>query len=370
MKIALVTKNYLPHIGGVEFYVKRMVDSMLEKGIEAAVLTTDMDTPSSGRKSEAHYFKTDVEFMRNPLSFGMIRHLRKNHYDILHLHSVWFLPCLAAVLFRKKARIISTIHGVYPDTSSPLLRFFLSLYKPLVGYILRKSEKVLVYSGLEKAKLQKHFQVPDEKIDILPMAIHVEDDSCEAKEKVILFTGRIIPDKNPDLLLKAAARFDPQLKDYTLAFVGPVETQYKQSLQKLASSLKVKNDILFTGQLDPSVPAEKKQLLYHYRSAAAFVSLGSWEGQPTRLMEAMQFRVPVVAFASGGTADFVTDNQNGVLLDKLDETALASRLNNILTDPTHASSLGSEARKTIERDYNWDKIFQKIITIYQHGLNT
>jgi glycosyltransferase involved in cell wall biosynthesis len=366
MKIAIVAHNYLPHIGGVEFYVKRLSDSLTESGTGAVVLTTDMDTPEAGRKPEARYFKTTVQLMRNPLSLEMIRHLRKNEYDILHLHSVWFLPCLAAVFFRKKARIISTIHGVYPDSSSALLRTFLGLYKPLVGYILRKSEKVLVYSRIEKEKLQKHFHVPDEKIGILPMAIHVEEDTVHPKSKVILFTGRIIPDKNPDLLIKAAALLDAKFSEYSLTFVGPVDEAYKQFLVTLAGGLNLKNKLVFTGQLDPSVPSEKNQLLQHYRTASAFVSVGSWEGQPTRLMEAMQFRVPVIAYASGGTADFVTDNKNGCVIDVLDEKLLADKLEMILSDDTLAAELGSEARKTVVNDYNWKMIFEKIDAIY-HG---
>ena len=118
MKIAQITHNYLPHIGGVEFYVKRIVDSLEQKGISAEVLTTNMDTSDTGRKTEALYFRTSFAFMRNPFSFDFIKHLKKNNYDILHLHSVWFLHSLLAVYFSKKARIIATIHGVYPDNAS------------------------------------------------------------------------------------------------------------------------------------------------------------------------------------------------------------------------------------------------------------
>ena len=58
MKIALVTHNYLPHIGGLEFYVKRLADSLSAHGISVDVLSTDMGTSDAGRKPEAKYFKT------------------------------------------------------------------------------------------------------------------------------------------------------------------------------------------------------------------------------------------------------------------------------------------------------------------------
>jgi len=369
MKIAQVAHNYLPHIGGIEFYVKRLVDSLNEKGATTEVLTTDMGTSDEGRKPEARYFKTSFSFMRNPLPLDLIKHLKRNQYDILHLHSIWFLPCLIAVLYRGQARVITTIHGVYPDSSSFLLRIFLSFYKPFVSYILRNSERVLVYSNIERNKLQEHFNVSSGKIVVLPMAIHIENSPDQEKEPIILFTGRIIPDKNPDLLIKAAAKLDGRFKGYTLVFVGPVEENYRQSLLQLSQNLKLKNEIIFTGQLDPSVPEEKMRLMDHYRKASVFVSLGSWEGQPTRLMEAMQFRVPVIAYASGGTADFVTDNKNGCVIGALDDSILAAKMESILSDKARARELGNEARQTIEQDYNWDKIFEKIFAIYSHELH-
>ena len=61
MKIAQITHKYLPHIGGLEFYVKRVADSTLNKGIDTVVLTTNSATPEIGRKPEALYFKTSFE---------------------------------------------------------------------------------------------------------------------------------------------------------------------------------------------------------------------------------------------------------------------------------------------------------------------
>jgi glycosyltransferase involved in cell wall biosynthesis len=365
MKIAQVSHNYLPHIGGIELYIKRLIDSLTKKGIQAEVLTTNMSTPETGRKTEAKYFKTSFAFMRNPFSLAFIKHLKKNNYDILHIHSVWFLHCIIAVYFRKNARIIATIHGVYPDDASLKLKFFLSLYKPFVKYILKRSEKVFVYSAIEEKKLQKIFNVSSEKIVVLPMAINIEKYEDQSKEQVILFTGRIIPDKNPELLIKAAALLNLKFKDFKLVFVGSIEERYKQELIDLSKRLEVKNEIKFVGQLDPSVEQEKKELMRHYMTASVFVSLGSWEGQPTRLMEAMQFETPVIAFASGGTADFVADNKNGLVIDKLEEALLVEKLEKLLSDEDLATKLGEKARKTILQGYNWDNTFEKILAVYK-----
>ncbi len=364
MKTAQITHIYLPHIGGLEFYVKRLADSLNQEGTSTDVLTTDMNTALEGRKVEAKYFPASFQYMRNPFSIEFIKYLKKHDYDILHLHSVWFLHCFLAVYFRKKARVVSTIHGVYPDDSNFKIKLFLRLYKPFIKYVLNKSEVIFVYSAIEQEKLKKIFKVLPEKIKIVPMAIEIEAYQDQPKEKMILFTGRIIPDKNPELLIKAAALLTAKFMNYRLAFVGLITETYKQELIELSIKLKVKNKIDFVGPFDPSIESQKNELMDHYKKASVFVSLGSWEGQPTRLMEAMQFKSPVIAFAAGGTADFVKDNVNGIIIRELNENLLAEKLELILSDDALSKKLGEEARKTIINEYSWDKTFEKIRKVY------
>jgi len=364
MKTAQITHIYLPHIGGLEFYVKRLADSLNQDGTPTEVLTTDMNTQSEGRKPEAKYFSATFQYMRNPFSIGFIKYLKKHDYDILHLHSVWFLHCLLAVYFRKKAKVVSTIHGVYPDDSNLKIKLFLRLYKPFIKYVLNKSDVIFVYSVIEQEKLRKIFNIRPEKIKIVPMAIEIESYQDQPKEKMILFTGRIIPDKNPELLIKAVALMDTKFNDYRVAFVGLITETYKQELIELSGKLKVRNKVDFVGPFDPSIENQKSELMHYYKKASAFVSLGSWEGQPTRLMEAMQFKTPVIAFAAGGTADFVNDNVNGVIIRELNENLLAEKLELILSDAAFSKKLGEEARKTIINEYSWDKTFEKIRKVY------
>jgi glycosyltransferase involved in cell wall biosynthesis len=364
LKIAQVCHHYLPHLGGIEFYIKRLVDHLATAGISSQVLTTDFKTPENGRRAGVMYFKTSLAFMRNPFSLDLIRHLRKNRYDVLHLHSVWFLPCLLAAVFGKNARIIVTMHGVYPDKADWKLKLVLNLYKPFAGFVLKKSDVVIVLSENEKEKLKRIFKVPSAKIAVINNGINIEPYAEQKKEQVILFTGRVIADKNPDVLIKAVARLDERWKDFKLVFVGPASNGYKKTLIRLSQSLGVPNEIQFVDQLDQSIPGDKKEFMGWYQRAAVFVSLGSWEGLPTRLMEAMQFKTPVIAFASGGTTALVTDGTNGFVIGTPDAAQLADRLERILSDETMARELGEAARTTIERGFDWSEKFKEILRTY------
>lgn len=364
-RIALVCQNYLPHIGGVETYVNRIVHSLEQKGQSSTVLTTDMNTPLNGRKKEAIYFKSSVSFMRNPFSMKMLNHLRKTEYDLIHLHSVWFLPSLLATLFRKNAKLLATVHGVYPDDSSRLLRTFLRIYKPIVQYVLDKSEIVSVYSKIEKDKLMRHFKINSDKITLIPMSINIIDPDQTPKKPFILFTGRIIPDKNPDVLIRALQYLDDRLKHFEVVFVGSIKPEYQKQLLQIKKGLKIVNPIRFEGTFDPTIELERTKLMSYYKEATIYASLGSWEGQPTRILEAMQFETPVIAYAAGGTEDMIRDNQNGLILKDLDPQTLGTRLNTVLANNQLLTQLGKAARKSIVANHNWEIAFQKIETLYE-----
>jgi glycosyltransferase involved in cell wall biosynthesis len=365
MKVAQVSHVYLPHLGGIELYIKRLIQDLKKSNNEVKVITTNLDTPLKNREEEAIYFPITFSISRNPFSFGIIPYFKKNYFDVIHLHSIWFLPCFEAVLFKKNSKIITTIHGVYPDNASVILKFVLNLYKPFAKYIINKSKKVITLSNSEKEKLIKIFKVKKEKIVVIPNGIRLEKYHKRPKEEIILFTGRIIPDKNPEVLIKSAKYIQSKIKNFKIIFIGPIEENYKKELENLALENKVFDKIEFIKELNQSLPKERKELMDFYNKSKVFVSLGSWEGLPTRVMEAMQFEVPCVAYSAGGSSELVINNENGFIIDKLDEKKLAEKLLILLKNKKLTEKLGRKARETIKKNFNWEEISKQIMKLYK-----
>ena len=362
--IAQVCHKYLPSVGGIELYVYRLAKDLLRRGRRVDVLTTDMQTLPSDRRPEARYFKTTFSFMRNPFSFGLLKHLRANTYDLLHVHNVWFLPSLLAVLFRKKAKIVVTLHGLYPDRSNFWQAVFLRLYKPLAGYILAKSHKIIVADS-SPDRLTRMFKVNPDKIVVIPNGIDLAPYKPQRKEKNILFTGRILPDKNPEILIRAAALLVGKLSGFRLSFVGPVTGKYRRSLMKLVRECGLQERTTFWGTFNQAIPPERERLMAIYQRAYVYVLLSLWEGIPTRLMEAMQFEVPCLAYASGGIRELIRDNDNGLILERLDENLLADKLLQLFRNKALAKRLGRQARLTVKNRFQWPKLSKKILDVYE-----
>ena len=73
---------------------------------------------------------------------------------------------------------------------------------------------------------------------------------------------------------------------------------------------------------------------------------------------------PVVASATGGIPDVVTDGVNGLLVPPGDATALADALERVLTSKPLAATLTEGARQTAAGPLNWDRIAEQLLGSY------
>jgi len=83
------------------------------------------------------------------------------------------------------------------------------------------------------------------------------------------------------------------------------------------------------------------------------------------LASAFGNRRPVVASATGGIPDVVTDGVNGLLVPPGDATALADALERVLTSTSLAASLTDGAGQTADGFLSWDHIAEGLVASYR-----
>ena len=140
---------------------------------------------------------------------------------------------------------------------------------------------------------------------------------------VLLFVGRISPNKRQDDLVRMLAYYrrciDPEAQ---LILVGAYrdQPQFHARVVALIERLGLGGAVWFAGSVDDA------SLLACYRAATAFVSLSEHEGFGVPLLEAMRFRLPVVAYDAAAVGETV--GNAGVLLRERDlaETAEAAAM--------------------------------------------
>lgn len=159
----------------------------------------------------------------------------------------------------------------------------------------------------------------------------------------ILSVGRLHPRKGYDQVLHAIAALPLELKQQVRYMVvgGRGKSNYHQILQQLAQRLKVD----FRIELDLS----HQELARRYQQADLFCLTSvpyqkSIEGFGLVYLEAGAYRLPSLAYDSGGVRDAVLDGVTGRLIPTGDVPALTQQLRHWIEDPAALQPLGEAAR--------------------------
>jgi L-malate glycosyltransferase len=179
-----------------------------------------------------------------------------------------------------------------------------------------------------------------------------------ADNKVIGMIGSFTKRKRWDVFLRAAA-IQAALSPLRIVCVGEGELQPEMEL--LADLLGIGGCTSFTG-LRSDVPDILAAL-------DVFVLSSDAEGQSNVVLEAMAMGIPVVATSVGGTAEVMTEGENGFLVPPGKPEALAERIGTLLADADLAQLMGVKGRARAETEFSLDECVQRTTAIYRRLLS-
>ena len=254
------------------------------------------------------------------------------HVSVVHgggMQALMRLP-RGGVLLRRWCRGVSGIHFVSRD-------------------LHRKAQARL------SQDLPEHFHVAPMGIDpdrFAPESGASERDFAFPEHQLLLLgVGRLIALKGFDLLIRAAAELPDVL--VVLAGRGPEEGRLRRLAEKLGVSL------VLTGNLPP---ADLSKL---YRAADLLVipsglgRRGRSEGSPMVALEAMSQGLPVVASATGGLSDLVTESQAGRTFPVNESHALVTTLRELWQQPSLRLSMKEKGIR-FSQEHRYDVLARRI----------
>jgi len=169
--------------------------------------------------------------------------------------------------------------------------------------------------------------------------------TCEpAKEPLVLFVGRLAPEKRLFTWLQVASvvsRRHPEAR-FVVAGDGPELAR----LQVAAAKLGLAPVIEFAG----FVPYSELPRLYAKATAVLLTSPA--EGFARVLVEAASQGTAAVATASAGPRDIVINGVTGFLHEAEDVAALADSVCVLLREPARAAMMGAQARTLVSVKFN------------------
>lgn len=92
---------------------------------------------------------------------------------------------------------------------------------------------------------------------------------------------------------------------------------------------------------------------------------GDEEGIPVVLMEALALGLPVVSTTHAGIPELVAHGVTGLLAPERDPEALADHVRFLLTHPYECRSMALAGRRTVENDFDIDKLNAQLFAQYE-----
>ncbi len=178
------------------------------------------------------------------------------------------------------------------------------------------------------------------------------------RKKTVVAAGRLEEQKNFKLLIDAFSEFYKIHPDYSLRIFG--EGGLRTELEKYAQT------VLPDGVW--SMPGRDAEWLKKSVDCSMFVLSSDYEGMPNALIEAMAAGIPSISTdcPSGGSAELIENNKNGILIPVKDKEAMVKAMICIVED-TELANMFSKMGIEIKHKYEANRVVRTWIN-YLKGI--
>jgi len=337
----------------------------------------------------------------------------REHPDIIHTHTAkagtvgraagWFYRWLtpsALLGHPRRCFFVHTYHGhiFHSYYGSFKTKLFLTIERILA----RMTDRVVVISQQQYREIHQEFRIgrrgqfaliQEGQFAIIPLGLDLKIYSQWAKwrqaarkelglvdtDLAVGIVGRLTEIKNHTFFLSAAALYKQLFglaetasgEAQRIRFIIIGDGQLRDSLEEQARSLRLQDDVIFTGlRNDP-------EKFYSALDVVALTSLN--EGTPLTLIEAMANARPVIATAVGGVVDLlgscksrVTETyvvcEHGVSVKSQDVDAFSKGLKFLLGREALRREMGERGREFVEQNHSKERLVADVLALYEELL--
>ena len=372
MKIGLFSDTYLPQINGVTTTVHWLREELERMGHEVYVFC-----PHYGRE------RPDPRVVRLPsLPFLFHRESRvafptiplrarriMGELEAIHSHTPFSLGTLALWAARRvripHVHTYHTLYVAYRHYLPPPLRPPRRMAEVLSAAFCNRCDAVTVESTPIRDELLRYgVRVP---IHVFPFGVNLRlfsrpiqhdiraDLSLPQAATLLLYVGRLAPEKNVHFLLRAFREVALRRPDVLLLMIGGGPAA--EDLVREAQQLGIAGQVIFPGYIGHD------RLVDYYRQCDLFVFASKTETQGLVVLEAMAAGLPVVAIPEMGVKDIVRDGENALCASE-DEVRYAEAVLELLADASLRERLREGALRTA-RELSTETSTRKLLAVFE-----
>jgi len=250
----------------------------------------------------------------------------------------------------------------------------------MIMFCLRAADKVICVSSAMQRQLENNYHIPGRKIFVLPncVDIHTFRPYPEKREPtrqqynigdnpLIVFVGSFHEWHDVATLVEAFSHVYKNNSEARLLLVG--DGANKTKIEDLVYRLGLDKAVIFTG----AVPFDEVPFLI----SAADVTVAPYKkmdvefwGSPMKLFEYMASGTPLITSSVGQLTEIIRNEENGLLVESGDASALSLAIEKLINNPTLRNYLSHNARVDVERSFSWEKYIDRLEHLFSDTLTS
>jgi glycosyltransferase involved in cell wall biosynthesis len=363
MRVLQVVPTYLPahRYGGPIVAVHGLAKALVALGHRVDVFTTNVDgdgildvateTPVCVDGVQVTYFPSP--FSRLYWSPAMRAALAESigNYEVVHVHSVFLWPGVAACAAARRAGIpyiISPRGMLVPELIRQRSHWIKMAWLRLIERRSFAHATAIHFTSRLEWEDAKRVDLPLPSPFVVANGIDVEARPDVAREeRMLVFLGRVNWKKGLETVIEVL----PRLEGVRFVVVGNDEEGLTPRLRALAERLGVGDRVELAGPLYGSA---KTEILSR---ATLFVLLSRSENFGNAVLEALAMETPVVLSAQVGLADEIRRAGAG----EIGIDAIAA----LLSDPVRRAEMGRRGRALVQSHFGWPRIAGEMEETYR-----
>lgn len=202
--------------------------------------------------------------------------------------------------------------------------------------------------------MQRELGAAEEKLQVIPNGIDLErfdkiPRDSSARRPTAALIGRVVPIKDIEAFVRAAAIVRRRIPDVEILIMGPTDEDeaYFELCRRLVAELELEGNVVFTGKVN----------IVDYMSRIDVMALTSIsEAQPLVLLEAGAARIPCVATDVGSCREIIEGAPDedpplgpaGRVAPVMDVEAIGTAIADLLADDALRAEYGDTLRRRVE----------------------
>ena len=325
--------------GGAERVVSLLANKMVELGLQVEIICL---------KFNDVYYQTDsrvkvtlaMQQTKNRLTelFWLRKYIKKQNPDVV-------IPFTEGVYCFTILSLLGTgipdiaSERLDPAAMSPTRKLLKRLLLPYADWLVVQTQNIKEYFPKKiQAKTSVICNPVREDVFSLPQP-SLKGRSEEERLNRIISVGRLYPQKNQEMMIRAFATVADEFPDWQLVIYG--EGPMRSSLELIVDSLQLRGRVL--------LPGRTEHVIEELRKSKIFCMSSDYEGMSNAMMEAICVGLPIVTTNVSGVQELVEDDVNGFVVPCGDEVAMGAAFSKLLMDESlrQAFSTNSSCKKEL-----------------------